>query len=247
MKTIFITFILSLILYTSGYSQSNDYPTHLFLGQYTSTTVKDKTTEIWEISAVGELIGKTIYEYKGGTILSETMRIINKENKLHFCATILEQDPDNPQGEICFELKNYKDEVFVFENLNHEFPKRIIYDFSGFGMVNARIEGDTSGFDIKYIREYTNAPYIVKGKIIKQPFENKAGKIVKGVYDYYLNVQGINYFIKVSKSSIKISELEDLLNKNIICSVIFNLGLWDSDDNNQQSRVGKYVIITKLE
>lgn len=243
---LFITFA-ALILIKSGYAQTNEYPNHLFLGQYTATTDKDKTTEIWEISADGELIGKTIYEYQGGTILSETMRIINNDIKLKYCATILEQDSENPQGEICFALKNYKEEVFTFENLNHDFPKRIIYDFSGFGMVNARIEGDTSGFDIKYIREYIETPFTLKGKIFKQPFENKAGKIVKGVYDYFLNVQGINYFIKISKSAIKISRLEELLNKEIIYSVIFNQGLWDSDDNNQQSRVGKYVIITKIE
>lgn len=247
MKTIFIIIFAALFSYISGYSQSFDYPTHLFLGQYSSTTDKDKTTEIWEISADGELVGKTIYEYQGGSLLSETMRILIKENKLQYCATIMEQDPENPQGEICFTLKDYKDEMFTFENLNHDFPKRIMYDFSGFGTVNARVESDTSGFDIKFIREYTNTPVTIKGKIFKQPFENKAGKIIEGVYDYFLNIQGINYFIKMGKSSIKISELETLLNKDVTCSVIFNQGLWDADDNNQQSRVGKYVILTKLE
>ncbi len=247
MKTIFIIFSVFLLLYTSVFSQSNEYPTHLFLGKYTSATDKDKTTEIWEISTAGDLIGKTVYEYQGGTILSETMRIINKDNKIYYCATILEQDPEKSQGEICFALKNYKDEVFIFENVNHDFPKRIIYDFSGFGMVNARIEGDTSGFDINYNREYSYVAFTLKGKIIKQPFENKAGIILEGVNDYFLCIQGINYFIKTGKFAIKISELEKLLNKEVSYSVIFNKGLWDADDNNQQSRVGKYVIITKLE
>lgn len=247
MKTIFVIFFATLFCYINGYSQSIVYPTHLFYGQYSSTTDKDKTTEIWEISDEGELVGKTIYEYQGGSMLSETMRIINKENELQYCATILEQDTENPQGEICFTLKNYKDEVFIFENLNHDFPKRIIYDFSGFGTVNARVEGDTSGFDIMFIREYTNLPITIKGKIFKQPFENRAGKIIEGVYDYFLNIQGINYFIKIGKSYINISELETLLDKEITYSVVFNQGLWDADDNNQQSRVGKYVIISKLD
>lgn len=247
MKTIFIILVFSFLLYSSGDSQPTEYPTHLFLGQYTSTSDNDKTTEIWELNDDGNLIGKTIYEYQGGTIFSETMRFIYKDNIPYYCATIMEQNPENPQGEICFELKNYENEVFTFENQKHDFPKRIIYDFSGFGKVNARVEGDTSSFDIKYVREYTETPFTLKGKIIKRPFENKAGKIVKGVYDYFLIVQGINYFIKTNKSSLNISKLENLLNKEIICSVIFKLGLWDSDDNNQQSRVGKYVILTKLD
>lgn len=246
MKKSFIVILASFILCISGYSQTNDYPTHLFLGQYSVITDKDKTTEIWELSADGELRGKTIFDYQGGSMQAESMRIIVKDNKLKYCATILEQDPDKPQGEICFELKNYKDEVFIFENLNHDFPKRIIYDFSGFGTVNARIEGDTSGYDIKYNREYSDVTYTLKGKVLKHPFENKGGRILEGVYDYYLNIQNINYFIKISKSSIKISELESLINKEITCSVVFNFGLWDSDDNTQQSRVGKYVRIMKL-
>jgi len=249
MKNILFAIFATLIFLSSGriYSQSSDYPLHLFLGEFTRITDSDTTVEMWNQVDDNELTGKSIYTYSGGSFLSETLRIVYVNGKLNYCATVLEQNPYNPQGEVCFELKSFKDMVFTFENKQHDFPKRIIYDFSGWRKINARVEDDSKGFDIEFTRDYNMfRSYTAKGVILKVPFENKIGKIVEGVYDYFFQVQGVKYFIKLSDSQIKKDAIDKYLNKEIKVAFFIKDGLWDSDDNSHQSRIGNYISIVNI-
>ncbi len=227
-------------------AQNIQYPVHFFLGDYSYATDKDKTTEIWEQNSDGSIAGKSIFEYSGGSFQSETMRLAVIDGKLNYCVYINEQDSENPQGEICFPLKSFDNDKFVFENLRHDFPKRIIYDFAGFNSIHARVEGDTSSMDFFYTRTNIDIPYKFNGIIIKLPFENKAGKIIEGVYDYFVVVNGINYFIKTMLSPPDRNSLDKYIDKEVQCKVLLKNGMWDADDANVQSRVGKYVILMEI-
>jgi len=210
-------------------------------------TDKDITTEKWELSDKGEIKGFTIYEYNKGSMLSETMRISDINGKLNLCATVLEQDPYNPQGEICFGVKSYYNKVFLFENLNHDFPKRIIYDYSGYNTLTVRIEGDTNSFDLRYERYYDPVEsFTLKGKIIKEQFVNKAGRTISNVFDYFYEIQGEKYFIKITSCNVSKEILDKNTGNDIYCTVVFHSGLWDADDNTHQSRMGKYISIINI-
>jgi hypothetical protein len=229
------------------YSQTAEYPIHLFLGGFTMATDRDTTIEKWDFADDNELAGRTIFTYSGGSFLAETMRIVYLNGNLNYCSTILEQDPDNPQGEICFPLKTYNNYVFTFENLKHDFPKRIIYDFTNWRTIKARVANDTSAFDLEYERDYNvYQSYDLKGFFIKEQFVNKAGKTIDGIYDYFFKVQGISYFIKLRSNSVSKEEINKLSGREVKASIIFQEGLWDSDDNTHQSRIGKYVSIMKI-
>ncbi|MEI7484753.1 MAG: DUF6265 family protein [Ignavibacteriota bacterium] len=249
MKRILIPIFLLPIFFASDnvFSQKTDYPIHLFIGAFTRTTVNDTTVEIWDAADDTELAGRTIYTYTGGSMLSETMRIFYKNGKLNYCATIMEQDPNDPQGEVCFELISYKDLVFTFENKQHDFPKRIIYNFNNWRNIVARIEDDSKGYDLDFARDYNMFQvYTTKGVFIKEPFENKGGKIIEGVYDYFFQTQGIKYFIKLRDAAIKKDEIDKVSNKEVKVSFFIREGLWDADDNTHQSRIGKYVTIAGI-
>ena len=132
---------------------------------------------MWDFVDENEYVGRTVFVSAESSILSETMRLIYVNGKLNYCATILEQDPDNIQGEICFELKSYKDLVFTFENKNHDFPKRIIYDFRNYRTIIARIEDDNKGYDLEYIRDYDIFKiYTLAGCIHKRAFRKQSGE-----------------------------------------------------------------------
>ena len=49
-----------------------------------------------------------------------------------------------------------KDNTYIFENKEHDFPKRIIYSFTGKDTINAAVEGNTNGenkrFEFKLIK-----------------------------------------------------------------------------------------------
>lgn len=244
-RFVFLTTIVLIGLRFSQ-AQDNQYPLQLFLGEYTYITDKDKTTEIWEQNADGSISGKTIYEYSGGSFQAETMRLVILDGKLNYCVYLNEQDTENPEGEICFSLKSFENNKFTFENLRHDFPKRILYDFSGFNSIYASVEGDTSSIDFFYNREDTDISYKSKGRIIKLPFENKAGRVIDGVYDYFIVFNGINYFIKTMLPPLNRNGLDKYLDKEVLCNVLLKNGMWDSDDSNVQSRVGKYVILKDI-
>jgi len=210
-------------------------------------TDKDVTTEKWEMSDGGEMKGITIYEYDNGSILSETMRLIDINGNLNFCATVLEQDPDKYTGEVCFTLKSNKDKVFLFENLNHDFPKRIIYNFSGYNFLIARVEGDTNAFELKYDRFYDPVEsFTLKGELIREPFVNKAGRIIENVFDYFYIIQEEKYFIKITDCNISKEVIDENTGKELYCTIVFHNGLWDSDDNTHQSRVGNFITISNI-
>ncbi len=248
-KQMLVSIVFIFFLFSPGINQAQEevYPTHLFLGYWTFATQEDTTVDNWIHTGEGHYTGMTTYTDKNGTILAETMRLAYIDGKLFYCATIAEQNPDDPEGEICFGLKSYKDRKFVFENLKHDYPQRIIYDFSNYRICKARIENETKSFDFDYKKEdnsYTSFDY--NGKFVKEPFVNKAGKIIKDVYDYFFVIEGIKYFVKFSESDIKRADADKFLDTEVTAGVIFKDGLWDADDNTHQSRIGQYVSITGI-
>lgn len=86
----------------------------------------------------------------------------------------------------------------------------------------------------------------VQAKVIYEPFINKAGKLIEGAGDYFLVYENQNWFIKFSAGSVLRSDVEKFEGKTATCTVMELDGLWDTDDPNVQSRVGKYVALYSI-
>ena len=74
----------------------------------------------------------------------ETVLLKYVDGKLCYAPTVKNQ---NEGKEIVFPLKEISDEgkKFVFENLEHDFPQRIIYHFKNKSTLDARVEGNVEG------------------------------------------------------------------------------------------------------
>jgi len=95
------------------------------------------------------------------------------------------------------------------------------------------------------------------GDLVKEPFITKNGKPVPGLFDFYFKTENEKYFIKANESIFSKEKLEELMkidNKSESkfhkrrFKVVLKTGDWDADPKNpelQQSRVGKYIIITQ--
>jgi hypothetical protein len=83
----------------------------------------------------------------------------------------------------------------------------------------------------------------VQAKVIYEPFINKAGKLIEGAGDYFLVYENQNWFIKFSAGTVLRSDVEKFEGKTVTCTVMEMDGLWDTNDPNVQSRVGKYVAL----
>jgi hypothetical protein len=87
---------------------------------------------------------------------------------------------------------------------------------------------------------------IVEAKVKYVPFVNKAGKEIEGVGDLFLVYDGQEWFIKFSAGNVMREDVEKLIDKTARFSIIEQEGLWDTDNPEVQSRIGKYVAVFEI-
>ena len=113
--------------------------------------VKDgKTTEEHWVGPVGGLMAGTTITYgESAKTTVEPMTIEVRDNTFVFVA-----HPDG-QPTTVFTLKEADNGYAVFENLEHDFPQRVIYTFNGGDTLDARIEGTIDGKEAAMEWHYT--------------------------------------------------------------------------------------------
>jgi hypothetical protein len=81
---------------------------------------------------------------KGKKQLFESVQLKYVKGVLCYAPTVKDQ---NEGKEIVFPLKEISDDgkKFIFENLEHDFPQRIIYHFKNKSTLDARVEGNVEG------------------------------------------------------------------------------------------------------
>ncbi len=96
--------------------------------------------EQWMAAAGGTVLGMSRTVRKGKTTEYEFLQIRETEpGKLAYIAMPSGRPPTT------FTLLRASDNEFVFENLGHDFPQRVIYRRDGDKILNARIEGNSKG------------------------------------------------------------------------------------------------------
>ena len=98
------------------------------------------TVEQWSSAAGGTMFGFSRTIKQGKTAQFEFIQIRETEpGKLAYLAQPSGQAPAS------FNLLRHSDTEFVFENLAHDFPQRVIYRRDGNRALRARIEGMSKG------------------------------------------------------------------------------------------------------
>ncbi len=109
--------------------------------------------ENWELSNNKELNGYS-YKFKDSQkIITETLSIKILENKVIFEATV----PDQNEGKtIPFTLNNEIKDYLSFENIDHDFPKKIQYKRINENEIEVTVLGDEGeGFSYKQLKQRT--------------------------------------------------------------------------------------------
>jgi len=105
--------------------------------QQTSGSLQDD--EHWTGLAGGSLMGLSRTVKDGRTVGFEYLRIETRPDGIYYVAHPGAKSPGTD-----FKLVRLQDREAVFENLAHDFPKRIIYRRNSDGGLTARVEGDGS-------------------------------------------------------------------------------------------------------
>ena len=105
-------------------------------GDWETTSGPMQIEEHWTRVAGGSMIGMGRTIAKGKTVFFEYLRIESRTDGIYYVA-----HPKARPG-TDFKLVRVEGQSAVFENLAHDFPKRLIYRKNADGSLTTRVEGD---------------------------------------------------------------------------------------------------------
>jgi hypothetical protein len=131
--------ILLIFLITQFTFAQDDYILQLFPGKWQMETDRAEIFEEWIVSGETELTGKSFSIEAGDEYISEILYLKKFGEQWAYVAV--------PEGQsiTLFALVEYTPKKFIFENKEHDFPQRIIYEFHKDGKLTAAIEGTVNG------------------------------------------------------------------------------------------------------
>jgi hypothetical protein len=83
-----------------------------------------------------------MYIVNNDTMFFERLSIETKDGEIYYVPIVNNQ---NDQMPVYFKLTAMQDSVFIFENPQHDFPQKVVYEFHKPDILNAFIEGTDEG------------------------------------------------------------------------------------------------------
>ena len=131
--------IFILLLFASTiFAQDNSIIKH-FTGKWKMISDKTEYYEKWEFINKTELVGVAYSYEEGESLIRENLYIKKFADQWAYVAL-----PVN-QTITLFALIEFSETEFIFENKEHDFPQRIIYEFTSDDNLKAAIEGVIDG------------------------------------------------------------------------------------------------------
>jgi hypothetical protein len=133
--------VIPLIFLASSAAAEPDIAKMAWLaGCWTNESAELGSDEHWTPLAGGTMLGTSRTVSRGETVEFEFMQLRHlPDGKLAFIAL------PSGQRETVFPLLRISDSEAIFENLEHDFPQRVIYARDGESKLRARIEGMRNG------------------------------------------------------------------------------------------------------
>jgi hypothetical protein len=140
MKYIF-TLTICLMTATVFAQQKVSLPFNELAGTWTMINKKGNLmAEAWIKKDDNSMTGKS-YMVKGSdTIMLEKVELVKEGDDIFYIPVAYGQNDDKP---VRFKLTSVKGGEYIFENPDHDFPKRIVYDFISSNTLHAYIDDGT--------------------------------------------------------------------------------------------------------
>lgn len=113
---------------------------HTLEGTWKMLTKRGAICEEWKKTDKNYLQNRG-YIIKGAdTIINERVALTNTKDGIFYTSTVEDQNNKQP---IAFKMTRAENDIFVFENPGHDFPKRIVYRFVNNDSLHAFIDDGT--------------------------------------------------------------------------------------------------------
>jgi hypothetical protein len=123
-------------------------------GNWRMLNKTDTVKECWTVKSDSLLEGKTFLLQGNDTTIFETIRLVARNEGIFFIPTVMDQ---NEGQAISFRFIGDSAGVFIFENVKHDYPQRVIYKPLAENKMYAAVEGVDSGefqrLEFYYIKE----------------------------------------------------------------------------------------------
>jgi hypothetical protein len=141
MKQVFALFFCCLVLSCTAQQKKQLIPFQKLVGNWIMEK-NDGTImgETWIKKNDKELRGQSFMIQNGDTTILEIVDLVKKGNDIFYIPVAYGQNDDKP---VSFKLTTIKATAYFFENPAHDFPKRIVYDFTGSNTLHAYIDDGT--------------------------------------------------------------------------------------------------------
>lgn len=144
MKKIVIT-LITITLFAGCSGPDVDITQYKWLeGRWEGFEGDMKTFEEWGAIKNNAIEGIGGVTADGDTMFSEIIKIEIIDNEFYYVAAV----PGNP-APVSFKLIKYENNSSTFQNLENDYPQRVIYTKNADGSLYARIEGRKTGGDSK--------------------------------------------------------------------------------------------------
>ncbi|GGB85939.1 hypothetical protein GCM10007424_27500 [Flavobacterium suaedae] len=126
---------------TEKYDQIKEFD--WLVGHWEGHSSENETTEVWEKQNDSTFTGYSfILSPNKDTIMSEEMILDQRGDSLHLVINARNQNNDKP---VAFTLTGFAANKYIFENPDHDFPTRIIYNKIAEDSLLAEISGQNEG------------------------------------------------------------------------------------------------------
>lgn len=157
MPSVFILVIFFMSAIFSAQSQNfsdNDFKSLQSLqGIWKMETGRGPIYEEWQVKSNNKLSGRSYRINNSDTVIMERIELYIEGNSIIYSPVVSNQNNEQP---VAFKLISNTGNRYIFENKEHDFPQRIIYNLVSKDSVHARIEGmrngQERGSDFKYSR-----------------------------------------------------------------------------------------------
>jgi hypothetical protein len=144
MKLFFLYTIITICFIKSNAQTANDFgKLQWLIGEWIRINAKPGMSgvEKWISNSPVELQGWGINMKGNDTTFIEKTKLVIKDNEIYYVA-----DVAGNKAPVFFKLTSMKENGFTCENMQHDFPKKIIYLRDG-NLLKATISGDGKSID----------------------------------------------------------------------------------------------------
>jgi hypothetical protein len=135
------------------YSVKEFKPLHELTGLWKMDGKRGALYEEWHAGGDNQLKGRSYKINNNDTVVLENVIISLQDGSIFYTPVVSDQNNQQP---VPFKLISYNNNRYVFENKEHDYPQRVIYELVSAKELLARIEGNKngkeSGSDFKYSR-----------------------------------------------------------------------------------------------